>query len=101
MLGWMSSLKNSFSASASGCIKPAGPTRFGPMRTCIRLMTRRSNHVMYAMPVRRAMMMISERIASISRSNTRDQQLLAPDVGVGGVLGGDPGADHFNIVGRG
>ncbi len=46
MAGRTSSLKKSFSASARGCSKPDGPTRFGPMRTCMRLMTRRSNQVM-------------------------------------------------------
>ena len=34
-LGRMISLKASFSASAIGCSQPLGPTRFGPMRTCI------------------------------------------------------------------
>src|SRR5216683_1283057 len=98
MLGWMSSLKKSFRASANGCIKPSGPTRFGPMRTCMRLMTRRSNHVMYAMPVSRAMMMTNERTASISRSDTRHQQLLAHDRGVVRMLVGDSRTNAFDVV---
>ena len=44
--GRMSSLKNSLIASASGCSRPSRPDRFGPMRACSRLMTRRSNQVM-------------------------------------------------------
>src|SRR5439155_2888194 len=38
--GMMSSLKASFSPSASDCSSPNGPTRFGPGRTCIRATTR-------------------------------------------------------------
>ena len=33
--GMMSSLSNSLMASAMGCIKPCGPTRIGPSRTCM------------------------------------------------------------------
>ncbi len=33
--GIMISLVRSFSASAIGCSQPFGPTRFGPMRTCM------------------------------------------------------------------
>src|SRR5258708_35097332 len=47
------------------------------MRTCRRLIARRSNQVMYAMPVSKAMMMTSERTTSITTSNTREQHLLA------------------------
>src|SRR5437867_3134444 len=36
------SLNRSFSASATGCSSPAGPTRFGPIRFCISPTTRRS-----------------------------------------------------------
>jgi hypothetical protein len=34
-VGKITSLKRSFRASAIGCSQPLGPTRFGPMRTCI------------------------------------------------------------------
>src|SRR5436305_14468741 len=95
MLGQMSSLKNSFKASASGCSRPAGPTRLGPMRTWRRLMTRRSNQVMYAMPISRAKMMISERMTADSRSATR----RAPE-GKSGVLLGDRGADGVQPLGH-
>src|SRR5437879_6367840 len=87
--GRTSSLKNSFNASASGCSNPVGPTRFGPMRTCRRLMARRSNQVMYAMPVSRAKMMMSDRTTSITRSDTRDQHLRAQGIGDPWVLVGD------------
>ena len=42
------SLKSIFSTSANGCSSPKGPTRFGPMRTCIHPMTLRSQNVKYA-----------------------------------------------------
>src|SRR5215207_2456348 len=67
--GQMSSLKKSFRASARGCSRPVGPTRLGPMRTCNRLIARRSNQVMYAMPVSRAKMITNERIASTTISS--------------------------------
>lgn len=35
LVGMMISLVNSFNASAIGCNKPFGPTRFGPIRICI------------------------------------------------------------------
>jgi hypothetical protein len=41
--GTRSSLKSSFTASASHCRKPAAPTRLGPMRLCMRPATRRSS----------------------------------------------------------
>src|SRR5438132_3376573 len=47
------------------------------MRTCSRLIARRSNQVIYAMPVSKAMMMTSARTTSISRSNTCEKGLLA------------------------
>jgi hypothetical protein len=34
-LGTMISLNISFTASAMGCSRPMGPTRLGPMRTCM------------------------------------------------------------------
>jgi hypothetical protein len=46
MAGLMSSLNSSFRASATGCSRPVGPTRFGPTRICKRLIARRSNQVM-------------------------------------------------------
>jgi hypothetical protein len=33
--GMMISLNTSFMPSAIGCSKPSGPTRLGPMRTCM------------------------------------------------------------------
>src|SRR4051794_3274143 len=42
------SLNSIFSTSANGCNSPSGPTRFGPMRTCIQPMTLRSAYVRYA-----------------------------------------------------
>src|SRR5690348_910830 len=81
MAGFTSSLKSSFNASARGWPRPVGPTRLGPMRSCMRLMTRRSNHVMYAMPASNARMMTSERTMSITTSDTRDQCLLVHDPG--------------------
>ena len=89
MLGRTSSLKNSLSASATGCSNPVGPTRFGPILTCRRLMARRSNQVMYAMPVSRPTMITSERTASISTSDTGDQRLLLEHVGKRRMLVGD------------
>ena len=41
----ISSLKASFTPSASDCRMPHGPTRFGPMRFCIRPTTLRSNTI--------------------------------------------------------
>src|SRR6185369_17625949 len=38
----MSSLKMNLTASASGCRRPNGPTRSGPMRPCIQALSRRS-----------------------------------------------------------
>ena len=46
----MISLKISLNTSANGCKRPSGPTRFGPMRTCIQPMILRSAYVMYATP---------------------------------------------------
>ena len=46
--GMMSSLNMSFTASAIGCSSPTGPTRFGPMRTCMYPITLRSASVRYA-----------------------------------------------------
>src|SRR5690348_3099664 len=63
----------------------------------MRLMTRRSNQVMYAMPVRRPMMMTSERTISIRRSNTRDQRLLAHDLAERWVLVDDALAQRFQV----
>ena len=40
--GVIGSLRRSLSASATGCSSPLGPTRFGPMRFCIKATTRRS-----------------------------------------------------------
>ena len=41
----ISSLKASFTPSASDCSVPHGPTRFGPMRFCIRPTTLRSKTI--------------------------------------------------------
>ncbi len=43
--GMTSSLKASFIPSASDCSVPHGPTRFGPMRFCMRPTTLRSNTI--------------------------------------------------------
>ncbi len=43
--GMISSLKASFTPSASDCRMPHGPTRFGPMRFCIRPTTLRSKTI--------------------------------------------------------
>src|SRR5438046_722247 len=40
--GTRSSLVSSFTASATHCRKPPGPTRLGPTRDCMRAATRRS-----------------------------------------------------------
>ena len=44
-VGTMISLNSSLSTSANGCSSPSGPTRFGPMRTCIQPITLRSASV--------------------------------------------------------
>jgi hypothetical protein len=41
----MSSFIISFSASAIGCSSPCGPTRYGPMRDCMRAANFRSSSV--------------------------------------------------------
>ena len=46
VVGTMSSLSGSLSASATGCSRPQGPARLGPGRFCIRPITRRSNQIM-------------------------------------------------------
>ena len=51
--GMRSSLVISLMTSASGCIKPCGPTREGPMRTWMCAMTLRSTHCKYASVVSR------------------------------------------------
>ena len=43
--GMISSLKASFTPSASDCRMPHGPVRFGPIRFCIRPTTLRSNTI--------------------------------------------------------
>ncbi len=43
--GTMISLKISLKTSANGCSSPSGPTRFGPIRTCIQPMILRSASV--------------------------------------------------------
>ena len=43
--GFQSSLVNIFTMSASGCSRPAGPTRLGPRRSWKKLSRRRSNQV--------------------------------------------------------
>ena len=35
LVGMITSFINSFRASAMGCSQPRGPTRLGPMRTCM------------------------------------------------------------------
>ena len=45
LAGTMISFNSSFNASAIGCSKPAGPTRFGPIRTCIQPIILRSHSV--------------------------------------------------------
>src|SRR5689334_9954535 len=47
-VGMMISLNNIFITSANGGSKPSGPTRLGPIRTCIQPMTLRSASVKYA-----------------------------------------------------
>ena len=44
-VGRMISLKISFTASAIGCSRPSGPTRFGPGRICDQPMALRSHSV--------------------------------------------------------
>jgi hypothetical protein len=41
----MSSLSISFTPSAIGCRMPCGPTRYGPMRDCMRAANFRSSSV--------------------------------------------------------
>src|SRR5262249_4211000 len=69
------------------------------MRTWSRLITRRSNQVMYAMPVSKATMITSERMTSMSSSDTRDQNLLALHRGQIRVVRHDALANCFQIVG--
>src|SRR5690606_993616 len=47
-LGKMTSLVSSFNTSAKGWNKPRGPTRLGPVRTCIQPISLRSQNVRYA-----------------------------------------------------
>ena len=44
--GTKSSLKNSLIPSASVCMIPNGPARFGPIRLCMSEITLRSNQIM-------------------------------------------------------
>src|ERR1700674_2524552 len=70
------------------------------MRICMRLMTRRSNQVMYAMPVSSAKMMTSARTTSIKISDTRGGHLLAPgqNLGVGRMLVGHQRPNHLQAL---
>ena len=45
-LGMRSSLKASFTPSASDCSRPKGPCTLGPMRCCMRATTRRSHQML-------------------------------------------------------
>jgi hypothetical protein len=45
LAGRMISLNTSLMPSAMGCSRPAGPTRFGPMRICTQPMNLRSHSV--------------------------------------------------------
>ncbi len=45
LAGRMISLNSSLIPSATGCSRPAGPTRFGPMRICTQPMNLRSHSV--------------------------------------------------------
>src|SRR5438552_6280677 len=47
-VGTTISLNSILSTSANGCSSPSGPTRLGPIRTCIQPMTLRSASVKYA-----------------------------------------------------
>src|SRR6266513_171593 len=47
-VGTTISLNSILSTSANGCSNPSGPTRLGPIRTCIQPMTFRSASVRYA-----------------------------------------------------
>src|SRR5205814_3296030 len=47
-VGTTISLNSILSTSANGCSSPNGPTRLGPMRTCIQPITLRSARVRYA-----------------------------------------------------
>ena len=75
-------LEEQLQGVGDGLQEALGPTRFGPMRTCMRLITRRSNQVMYAMPVSRPTMMTSERTTSIRISNTGEQDFPSQRVRV-------------------
>ena len=44
-VGMIVSFISIFSASAKGCIRPNGPTTFGPLRACIAAITLRSAKV--------------------------------------------------------
>ena len=44
-VGMMSSFNANLMPSANPCSKPKGPTRFGPMRCCMRATTRRSAQI--------------------------------------------------------
>ena len=47
-VGTTISLNKSLATSANGCSNPNGPTRLGPMRTCMKPITLRSASVKYA-----------------------------------------------------
>ena len=57
--GIRSSLPSSLAPSASGCSKPFGPVRVGPIRSWNDASTLRSKYVMYAMPTSRTFMMMN------------------------------------------
>jgi len=52
--GTRSSLKKSFTPSASDCSSPKGPARLGPMRACMSEMTLRSNQIIIITDTMRA-----------------------------------------------
>ncbi len=71
----MSSFSMFLTPSASHCRNPIGPTRFGPMRLCMRAMTRRSTQVV--MPA-----IGSTNPNTMSAANTRMASNWWPQAGI-------------------
>ncbi len=76
--GMMSSLINSFRASAMGCSNPCGPTRIGPRRTCMCARIFRSSQFIA--------MTATDRPRKIKTMYTNAQNMLPAEPGVVSLL---------------
>src|SRR5438067_4660573 len=92
----MSSFIISLSASAIGCRSPWGPTRWGPMRDCMRAANLRSSSVTYVTIPMTAL----SRMKAASASSASGGMALAVDLAEDGVDGAHDRDDVGDLAAR-